>query len=92
MDPVLTGVGIIGQGGPQTISGGSISQSIVQGGKSVIRSNVTTHVLRNSSKMTLNTARRSFRRAVSTIFVKLLSGLPYSIREGAVLLLSVKDC
>ena len=34
MDPVLTGVGIIGQGGPQTISRGSISQRIVQeGGK-----------------------------------------------------------
>ena len=31
MDPVLTGVGIIGHGGPQTSSGGSISQSIVQG-------------------------------------------------------------
>ena len=30
MDPVLTGVGIIGQGGPWTISRGSISQSIIQ--------------------------------------------------------------
>ena len=32
MDPDLTGVGIIGQGGPKTIRKGSISQSIVQGG------------------------------------------------------------
>ena len=32
MDPFLTGVGIIGQGGPCTISGVSISKSIVQGG------------------------------------------------------------
>ena len=31
MDTVLTGVGIIGQRGPQTISGGSISQSIIKG-------------------------------------------------------------
>ena len=31
MDPVLTGVVIIGQGGPRTISGGSISQIIFQG-------------------------------------------------------------
>ena len=54
MDPVLTGVGIIGQTGPQTISGGSIYQSIIQGGKSIIHSNVITHVLTNSSKMTLN--------------------------------------
>ena len=32
MDPVLTGVGIIGQRGPRNISGGSISQSTIQGG------------------------------------------------------------
>ena len=54
MDPVPTGIGIIGQGGTRTISGGSISQSIVQGGKSIIHSNVITHVLTNSSKMTLD--------------------------------------
>ena len=32
MDPVVTGFGIIGQGGSRTISGGSHTQSIVQGG------------------------------------------------------------
>ena len=53
MDPVLTGVGIIGQRGPRTISRGSISQSIIQGGESIIYINVITHVLTNSSKMTL---------------------------------------
>ena len=53
MDPFLTGVGIIGQGGPRNISGGTIYQSIVQGGKSIIYSNVITHVLKNSSQMTL---------------------------------------
>ena len=53
MDPVLTGVGIIGKRGPRTISRGSISQSIIQGGGSIIRSNVITHVLKNSSEMTL---------------------------------------
>ena len=53
MDPVLTGVGIIGKGGPRTISRGSISQSIVQGGESIICSNVITHVLTNYSEMTL---------------------------------------
>ena len=53
MDPVLTGVGIIGQGGPRTISGGSISQSIVQGEGIIICSNVITHVLTKSSNMTL---------------------------------------
>ena len=53
VDPVVTGVGIIGQGGTRTISGGSISQSIIHGGESIIRSKVITHVLTNSSKMTL---------------------------------------
>ena len=53
MDPVLTGVGIIGQVGPRTISGGSHTQSIVQAGKSIIRSDVITHVLTNSSEVTL---------------------------------------
>ena len=53
MDPVVTGVGIIGQGGPRIISKGSVSQSIVQGGGSIICSNVITHVLKKSSKMTL---------------------------------------
>ena len=33
MDPVLTGVGIIGQGGPRTISGGSIPKALFKGEK-----------------------------------------------------------
>ena len=53
MDPVLIGVRIIGQGGPWNISRGSISQRIFQGGESIICSNVITHVLTNSSEMTL---------------------------------------
>ena len=36
MDPFLTGIGIILQGGSRTISGVSNTQSIVQGGKSLI--------------------------------------------------------
>ena len=50
MDPVLTGVGIIGQRGPRTISGGSISQSIIQGMESIICSNVIMHVLRDDTQ------------------------------------------
>ena len=53
MDPVLTRVGIIGQRGPRTISRGSISQSIIQGEESIIRSNVITHVLTKSREMIL---------------------------------------
>ena len=53
MDPVVTGVGIIGQGGPRAISGGRINQSIIHGGESITHSNVITHVLTKSSEMTL---------------------------------------
>ena len=47
MDPVVTGLGIIGQGGPQAISRGSHTQSIIQGGENIVRSDVITHVLMN---------------------------------------------
>ena len=53
VDPVVTGVGIIGQGGPRNISGGSITQGMIHGGTSIISSNVITHVLTDSSKMIL---------------------------------------
>ena len=53
MDPVFTGVGIIGQGGSWTISRGSHTQSIVQGGESIIHSDAITHVLTNSGELTL---------------------------------------
>ena len=41
MEPILIGVGIIGQGGSRTISGGSHTQSILQGGGSLIHIDVT---------------------------------------------------
>ena len=53
MDPVLTGVGIIGQGGPRAISGGSITQGMIHRGTRIIIINVIKHVLTDSSKMIL---------------------------------------
>ena len=53
MDPIVTGFGIIGQGGSQAISGGSHTQSIIQGGENIIRSDVITHVLKKSGELTL---------------------------------------
>ena len=53
MDPVVTGFGIIGQGGSRNISGGSHTQSIVQGGGNIIRSDAINHVLTNSGELTL---------------------------------------
>ena len=53
MDPIVTGFGIIGQGGPRDISGGSHTQSIIQGRGNIIRSDVITHVLTNPDKLTL---------------------------------------
>ena len=53
VDSVVTGVIIIGQGGPMAISGGSITQYMIHGGNSIISSNVIMHVLTDSSKMIL---------------------------------------
>ena len=52
-DPVFAGVGIIGQGGSRNISRVSHNQSIVQGGESIIHSDVITHVLTNFGELTL---------------------------------------
>ena len=53
MNPIVTGFGIIGQGGPQVISGGSHTQSIIQGGENIVHSDVITHVLTNPDEVTL---------------------------------------
>ena len=53
MDPIITGFGIIGQGGSWDISGGRHTQSIIQGGGNIIHSDVITHVLTNPDKVTL---------------------------------------
>ena len=53
MEPTVTGFGIIGQGGSRDIIGGSHTQSIVQGGENIIRSDVIPHVLTDSGELTL---------------------------------------
>ena len=53
VDPVVTGVGSIGQGIPRAIIRGSITQRIIHGGGGIICRNVITHVLTNSSEMPL---------------------------------------
>ena len=53
MDPIVTGFGIIGQGGSRAISGGSHTQSIIRRGENIIFSDVITHFLTNSVKLTL---------------------------------------
>ena len=53
IDPIVTGFGIIGQGGSRAISGGSHTQSIIQGEEKLICSDVITHVLTNPDKLTL---------------------------------------
>ena len=55
MDPIITEFDFIGQGGPQAISGGSHTQSIVQGGVNIFFSDVITHVLTNPDKVKLGT-------------------------------------
>ena len=60
VDPVVTGVGIIGQGGPWDIIKGSITQGTIHGGTSIISSNVITHVLTDSRKIILKSESLSF--------------------------------
>ena len=78
MDPVVTGVRIIVQGGSRTIIRGSISQNIILGGGSIIHSNVITHVLTNSSKMTLKSDLFSFDllKAQTLVIAPLTEPLP----------------
>ena len=89
MDPFLTGVGIIGQGGTWTISGVSISQSIIQGGGGIICSNVITHVLTNSSKMTLERYYFSFDPLKSQMLVIAPLTKPFLISDRDVCMPSV---
>ena len=53
MDPIVTGSGIIAQGGSRAISGGNHTQSIIQGGENIIHSDVITHMLTNPDQMSL---------------------------------------
>ena len=53
MDPVVTEFDFIGQGGPWAISGGSHTQSIIQEGGNIVRSDIITHVLTNPDQVSL---------------------------------------
>ena len=52
-NPVVTELDFIGQGGPWAISGGTHTQSIIQGGENIICSDVITHVLTNPDQVSL---------------------------------------
>ena len=55
MDPVVTEFDFIGQGGPRAISGGTHTQSIIQGRENIVHSDVITHMLTNPDQ---NVARK----------------------------------
>ena len=80
MDPVVTGFGVIGQGGSRTISRGSHTQSIVQGGGGIICSDVITHVLTNSSEVTLESDSFMFKplKAKTLMIAHLIEPFPKS--------------
>ena len=56
MDPVVTEFDFIGQGVPRAISGGSHTQSIIQGVENIVRSDVITHFLMNPDELTLESS------------------------------------
>ena len=53
MNPVVTELDFIEQGGPRDISGGTHTQSIIQGGENVVHSDVITHMLTNPDQVSL---------------------------------------
>ena len=89
MDPVLTGIGIIEQGGSRTISGGSHTQSIVQGGENIIRSDVITHVLTNSGELTLESDSFTFDPLKAETLMVAPLNEPFLASDGDVRLASI---
>ena len=53
MDPVVPEFDFIGQGVPRAISGGTHTQSIIQGVENIVHSDVITHMLTNPEEVTL---------------------------------------
>ena len=53
MNPVVTELDFIGQGGPRDISRGTHTQSIIQGRENIVHGNVITHILTNSTQSSL---------------------------------------
>ena len=53
MDPVVIEFDFIGQGGPPAISGGTHTQSIIQGRENIVHSEVITHMLTNPDQVSL---------------------------------------
>ena len=89
MDPSLTGISIIGQGGYRNISGGSHTQSIVEGGESIICSDIITHVMKNSGEVTLESNSFTFNPLkVETLMVSPLVE-PFLASDGDVRLKSI---
>ena len=84
MDPVFTGVGIIGQGESWTISGGRHTQSIVQVGENIIRSNVITHVLTNSGELTLESDSFTFNPLKAEMLMVAPFNEPFLASDGDV--------
>ena len=91
MDPIVTGFGIIGKGGPRAISGGIHTQIIIQGGKNIISSDVITHVLTNPDQVSLESDSFPFKPLkVETLMVASLDE-PFLESDGNVRLTSDRN-
>ena len=53
MNPVVTELDFIGQGGTRAISGGTHTQSIIEGGENIVHGDVITHMLTNPTQVSL---------------------------------------
>ena len=52
-NPVVTELDFIGQGGPRAISGGTHTQSIIEGREDIIHGNFITHMITNPIQVSL---------------------------------------
>ena len=53
MNPVVTELDFLGKGGPRAISGGTHTQSIIEGGENIVHGDVITHILTKPTQMSL---------------------------------------
>ena len=53
VNPVVTELDFIGQGGPRAISEGTHTQSIIEGGDNIVHGDVITHMLTNPTQVLL---------------------------------------
>ena len=90
MDPVVTEFDFIGQGRPRAISGGTHTQSIIQGRENIVHSDVITHMLTNPDQVLLESGSFLFdshqaKTLMITSFVKYFLASNRNVRPASII-------